>query len=219
VAADVNENLQALATAIQGIKSISLYQNNVKIGKSLLLTLIKLNSGYVTMVSKDHASANIYLKNGARDLFYASNNCTGTMYVPNTLKTDLISGEMGVVTGAGDNAIFVQIPSTPTANFWYNSLKHDGVCRDVSAYVTPSQQDCIDNNWNAFLRVKEVDMGGYYDCQWLAWSGRGTEEEILAHAYPVQLNNPAVTGISTTACVNGEGKTAVCVTNGELRSE
>lgn len=134
-ASEVNSNLQALATAINNLKHVKLYQNNVKVGSSVLINLVKLDSGYLVLADKKKASANIYVAKALDTLVYTTNNCTGTAYTGRTLEEDIGSGEIGVIAGYRDTAYYMNTTLPPVNNLYANSVKDEnGICHDISQY-------------------------------------------------------------------------------------
>lgn len=130
-ASEVNANLDALATAIGNLKRTNLYVGGSKMGNSILANLIKLNSGYVVLLSKKKGNADVFLASGMNRLFFTGSNGTGTAYIDRGLTEDLLSGELGFLAGFRNQAYYINTPATPTTisvnSFWD---------RDAAQYVS-----------------------------------------------------------------------------------
>ena len=269
-ASEVNANMQALADAIKNIKNVNLYQNNVKIGSSVLANLIKLNSGYLVVASKKKGATNIYLKSGMDALYYTSNNCSGTTYAAKGLTEDLLVGEVGAIGAFRDQAYYMNTPATPVNNLYVNSLKEDdGICINVSQYVLTTNAACdlthdaggnpipLRGNLITYLLAgpscniwtqagqkqsgdtmtvcQQYDDDNSWQLNQISSQCPGSTIQSgtvlpqldidldnigkLPEAYAVLPNNPAVTGITTSACTNLKGKPAVCIANAQLKNE
>lgn len=195
-AEEVNANFSALVKALEGIKSLHLYQNNVHKGKSLLLNVMKLDSGYLAAPFKESDSSNVYLLKNKADMLYQSTDCTGVAYLEKPVnKVDIHTGELGYLFALND------MPDAYTSG-----LANTGKIVTLrSERIAKSRFDCLQvEPWTC----TEYPSGS---CRPLTVSVQRT-------VYPIAINNPAATGVTTTSCVR-DGSPAICLPNAQLVRE
>ena len=193
---EVNANFSALVQALEGIKSLHLYQNNVHKGKSLLLNVMKLDTGFLAAPFKDSGSTNVYLLKNKADMLYQSTDCTGAAYLEKPVnKVDVHTGEEGYLFALND-----------MPNAYTMGLGNTGQTVTIrSEKIAKSRFECLQvDPWTC----TEYPAGS---CRPLAVSNQLT-------AYPIAINNPAATGVTTTSCVR-DGSPAICLPNAQLVRE
>lgn len=173
---EVNENLGALVQALANIKSLKLYQDGVEKGESVLLNILKLNTGYLALAQSNSGDTNIYLGQKDRQVLYATDNCTGAVYLNNPVfDLDLHTGEVGYLFGVKDfGESFTGGLSNSEQQITIESRLYETGCVDLPP--------------------------------------------TIQNVYPVLVNNPATSGVTTVACLK-KGEPAVCLPNAQLVRE
>ena len=201
---EVNENFGAILEAIGRITSLHLYQDGAHKGRSVLLNVMLLDSGYATLVFQEPGNPVVYLiEHGSLGAWYASNDCSGQGYVRDpVLEFD---------TGSGEQGYLVQFDSTPIAALVGLPNTRQGV----------NLQSAISNGGYPFYREILDPEFGYV----VAWEYTPAGEchtfdaPIFEQgAIPFSPNDPAITGIRTESCTR-DGNAAICLPNAEIRRE
>ena len=240
VADEVNAIFQSLLNVLGGMKRLYLYQNSVMVGtavSAVIINVLKLNSSYLVMVDKPRGDSAIYLRSFFDRLYYEDYDCSGATYTTETVEVDLLVGEVGAVVAVRDQAYYQDFSvtaATPTVH----SSSRDGTCQGplsvgFAQASTYSGGDGPCAGWTpATEYVRESFIYDYppyvatpvcqtYD-QYLESYSNGSRDffglDETKSLYPLILNNPAVTGMTTQACTY-KSKPAVCLPNASLVTE
>jgi hypothetical protein len=195
-AGEVNANFSSLVQVLEGIKSLHLYQNNMHKGKSVLLNVMKLDSGYLAAPFTESGNSNVYLLKNKADMLYQSTDCTGAAYLKKPVnKVDIHTGELGYLFALND------MPDAYT-----------------SGLANTGQTVTLKSEKIAESRFECLQVAPYTCTQYPPGSCRPLTVPMQLTVYPIAINNPAATGVTTTSCVR-DGSPAICLPNAQLVRE
>ena len=213
---------------------------------AVIVNVVKLNSSYLVMVEKPRGDPTIYLRSFFDELYYEGYDCSGATYTTETVEIDLLVGEVGAVVAVGDRAYYQDFSGTPATPTVYSALLNnygvpgmscrgplstgfaqastysggDGPCAGWTPATEYVQETVIyDGTDYPYL---ETPVCQTYDQYLESYSNYGSRDffglDESDSLYPLTLNNPAVTGITTQACIY-KSEPAVCLPNASLVTE
>ena len=214
---------------------------------AVIVNVVKLNSSYLVMVDKPRGDSTIYLRSFFDYLYYESYDCSGATYTTETVEVDLLVGEVGAVVAVGDQAYYQDFSDTPATPTVYSALLQnygvggqscrgplsegfaqaskysdgDGPCAGWAPATEYVRERYVGDYWPPQLPPNECQTWGQF-LESNANSNYGSRDyfnlDETKSLYPLTLNNPTVTGITTQACIY-KSEPAVCLPNASLVTE